>query len=261
MLRSAVRSSYAVVDLPAGLALDDVIGWDYVAVGNRVYVRIGSVPFGEERYAVLKLKPRAGGGSGRLPIAVSYSDVTRRAKFGVDCAPAWAPGAGGRDAWALELAGRAEAAWGFAEAMGWADGNSDVYAISQLGYTRGVIAALRARLGPGALTAEDQMLAGAQARLGIGVASEATSSYLSGGIGGLLDFGKRTAVNTASAAVVDAAFKPLVRSGVQVTFTGQTGMRYSARGQRRWKQHEADKSNKYKQARFDAYLMMRARPR
>src|SRR5688572_32735246 len=40
--------------------------------------------------------------------------------------------AGGRDTWALELAGRAEAAWGLQESMAWADVGGEVFVISQL---------------------------------------------------------------------------------------------------------------------------------
>lgn len=263
MLRTAVRSTYVAVDVPPSMVVDDVLGYDYIrGPGGRLYVRMGGIPFGEERYVVLKMRPQ-GQPSAILPLTVSYADLTRRARFQVGCAPTFTAAAGGNETWALELAGRAEAAWGLAEAMGWADTNSEVFAISQLAHTRGIIASLRERIGPGALAAEDQMLEGAQGRLGFAVASGAASSFLSGGMRGLVSFGTKTAVdNTAAVAAskVDASFRPLVRAGVQMTFYGQPAMRYSARAQRPFKLYDLGKSNRYKQARFDAYVMMRVRP-
>lgn len=265
MLRTAVRSTYVAVDVPPSMVVDDVLGYDYIrGPGGRLYVRMGGVPFGEERYVVLKMHPQGQAQpSATLPLAVSYADLTRRARFQVACAPTFTATAGGSEGWALELAGRAEAAWGLAEAMGWADTNSEVFAISQLAYTRGIIASIRERIGPRALTSEDQMLEGAQARLGFSVASGATTSFLNGGLRGLVNFGTKTAVdNTAAVAAskVDAAFRPLVRAGVQMSFYGQPAMRYSARAQRPFKLYDHGRSNRYKQARFDAYVMMRVRP-
>jgi Ca-activated chloride channel family protein len=264
MLRTAVRATYAVIDLPPGLPLDDVIGYDYLMVGQRLYIRLGSVPMGEDRYAVLRFRPPATGGGtaggGALALDLTYSDMSRRARLALRCTVALGA-AGGQDRWALELAGRAEAAWGYYEAMGWADGGSDVYAISQLQHTRDVLGRMRPPLGGDALAAEDRLLAEAQTRLGIGVASGATSSFLSGGMGGLMSFAGRKAEQTATAAVVDAAFKPLSRGGVSIMFYGQPAVRYSVRGQRPFKLHDAERSNKYKQARFDAYVMMRVRVR
>jgi hypothetical protein len=229
--------------------------------GTKLYVFAGAVPYGEERYAVIKYKPSTALKTGTLTTAISYSDVNRRGKFGVSCAPVITK-TGGRETWVLEAAGHAEAAWGFAEAMGWADGGSEVYAISQLGYTRDLLKILRAPLSPAALMTEDKMLADAQNRLGFGVAKEATGSLLSGGVAGLVNFGARTAEKTATAAVVDSvdkSFSPLVRKGMPFTFYGRAGTRYSARGQRPFTLYEPQKSSKYKQARFDAYVMMRVR--
>ena len=259
ILRTAVRATWAEVEVPVGLNVEDVIGWDYVIIGTKLYVFVGAVPYGEERYAVIKYKPSGALRTGVLPTAISYSDMNRRGKFGVTCAPAITQ-TGGKETWVLQAAGRAEAAWGLAEAMGWADGGSEVYAISQISTSRELLKVLRAPLNPQALLTEDKMLAEAQARLGFGVAKEATGSFLSGGVAGLMNYGARTAEKTATAAVVDSidkGFRPLVRQGMPFSFYGRAGTRYSARGQRPFKLYEPEKSNKYKQARFDAYVMMR----
>jgi len=261
ILRTAVRNTWAEINIPVGLNVEDVIGWDYLMFGTKLYISVGAIPYGEERYAVIKYKPTTALMTGTLTTAISYSDVNRRGKFGVTCAPVITK-TGGRETWVLEAAGHAEAAWGFAEAMGWADGGSEVYAITQLGYTRDLLKVLRAPLTPASLMSEDKMLTDAQNRLGFGVAKEATGSLLSGGVAGLMNYGARTAEKTATAAVVDSvdkSFSPLVRKGMPFTFYGRAGTRYSARGQRSFKLYEPEKSNKYKQARFDAYVMMRVR--
>lgn len=261
ILRTAVRNTWAEIDLPAGLVVQDVIGWDYVVAGTKLYVFVGAVPYGEERYAVIKYAPNTALRTGKLNTAITYSDVNRRAKFGVHCEPVITQ-TGGKDKWVLDAAGHAEAAWGLSEAMGWADGGTEVYAISQISYTRDLLKVLRAPLTPQSLMAEDKMLEDAQARLGFGVAKEATGSFLSGGMSGLMNYGARTAEKTATAAVVDSVdkgFAPLVRQGLPFTFYGRAGTRYSARGQRSFKLYAPEKSNKYKQARFDAYVMMRVR--
>ncbi len=261
ILRTAVRSTWAEIDVPAGLSVQDVIGWDYLMVGSKLYVFVGAVPYGEEHYAVIRYLPEGGLKPGPMNTSITYSDVNRRGKFGVGCAP-MLTSAGGSDSWVLNLAGHAEAAWGLAEAMGWADGGAEVYAISQISYTRDLMKVMRQVLGPTALGSEDTMLADAQTRLGFGVAEEATGSFVSGGVAGLMNFGRKTAERTATAAVADnvqKGFAPLVRKGLPFTFYGRSGTRYSARGQRAFKLYEPEKSNKYKQARFDAYVMMRVR--
>jgi hypothetical protein len=260
ILRTAVRGTWAIVNLPPGYDVEDVIGWDYFIFGQQLYVFVGAVPHQEERFAVIKMKP-AQVRPGTLAVSVSYSDVTRRGKFALTCGPTM-QGNGGRDAWVLEAAGRAEAAWGLAEAMGWADADREVYAISQIDHTRKLLGILRAGLSPQALAGEDRMLADAQQRLGFGVAEEAAGSLLSGGVGGLLSFGKKQAEKTATAAVEDSvtkSFAPMIRKGLPFTIYGRAGVRYSARGQRAFRLHDEGRSKKYKQARFDAYTMMRVR--
>ena len=126
ILRSAARSTDIDLPLPPGLELEEVIGYDYVLSGGRVYVRLGSVPHGEERYVAFRFR---GGGGGQVPLGVVYSDITRRGRFGVNCAPGYDARGGGRDGWALELAGRAEAASGLQDAMAWADEGSEVFVI------------------------------------------------------------------------------------------------------------------------------------
>lgn len=259
ILRSAARATDVEVTLPPGLVLDDVIGYDYVVANGRVYIRMGSIPHGEERYVVLKMRPGVGGA---LPLGIVYSDLTRRGRFGVSCAPRIDPRRGGNETWALELAGRAEAAWGLSEAMAWADNGSEVFVISQLGYTRGIIAALRDTLGPQSLTAEDQMLLEAQAQLGLKVAQGAANSFLSGGVSGLMSFGRDQALSNASTVVaykIDQAFRPRARVGLQITFRGGGGTRYVARGTT-YKPRDRDGSLRFKRARWKSYQMMRVRP-
>jgi Ca-activated chloride channel family protein len=258
ILRSAGRGTDVDLEIPAGLVLEDVIGYGYVVAGGHVHVRIGSVPHNEERYVVFRFRP-AGGGT--LPVGVVYSDLGRRGRFGVSCAPGYDPARGGEDRWALELAGRAEAAWGLQEAMAWSDSGSEVFVISQLGYTRGIIATLRENLGPQALTAEDNMLLGAQAELGLKVASGASGSFLSGGVKGLTRFATDTAVTNATTAVaykVDQSFRPRARVGFQVHYMGGSGMRFAAHGTH-YKPRDNDGSLRFKRARFKSYTMMRTR--
>ncbi len=262
ILRTAVRGTWAVMAIPPGVEIEDVIGWDYFIVANRLYIFVGGVPYQEQRFAVIRMKPSRPI-VGSLPIQVSYADVTRRGKFGINCAPVVGPN-GGNDAWVIEAAGHAEAAWGLAEAMGWADADSEVYAISQISYTRDLIKALMPLAPAGSLADEDALLAGAQATLGIGVATEASNSITSGGLGGLMNFGAKTVERTATAAVVDSIdkkFQAALRRGMPFTLYGIAGVRYSARGQRVFRMHEGNKNAKYKKARFDAYLMMRVRLR
>jgi uncharacterized protein YegL len=258
ILRTAARSTDLDVVVPPGLALEDVMGYDYVAAGGHTYVRIGSVPHDQERYVVFKFN---GGSGGQMPIGLVYSDLARRGRFGVSCAPTYQARDGGRDAWALELAGRAEAAFGLQESMAWADSGSEVFVISQIGYTRGIIATMRERLGPQALGEEDKMLADAQMNLGLKVGTKAAQSFLSGGVRGLMDFGAQQAASNASTAVsynVDKAFKTRVRVTVQTNFNGAAGTRYVARGTP-YKPRDRDASLRFKRARYNSYKMMRTR--
>jgi hypothetical protein len=260
VLRTAASRTDVEMQLPPGLALTDVIGYDYYVAGpGHVFVRMGSIPHDEDRYVILKFQP-AGGGP--VPFGVSYGDLTRRGRFGVSCAPRYDARRGGSDLWALELAGRAEAAWGMQEAMAWADNGSEAFVISQLGTTRGIIATLRENLGPQALTDEDNMLLGAQAELGLKVAEGASDSFLSGGFGGLTKFVEKQAVSNATTAVtysIDKAFQTRVRIGLPMSFHGAPATRYVAHGTT-YKPRGADASLRFKRARWKTYEMMRVRP-
>jgi hypothetical protein len=258
ILRSAGRATDIDLPMPPGLKLEEVIGYDYIEMNGRVYVRLGSVPHGEERYVVYRF---SGGSGGTLAMGVVYSDLARRGRFGVNCGPTWEANAGGRDGWALELAGRAEAASGLQESMAWADAGSEVFVISQLQTTRKLIATMRERLGPQALSAEDNMLKDAQTELGMKVASGAAHSLMSGGVGGLLSFGKDQAVGnvtTAAAYTIDKAFHARVRVGVPMVFEGGNGTRYAARGTP-YKPRDHDASIRFKRTRWKSYQMMRTR--
>jgi len=258
ILRTAARSTDIDLVLPQGIALEDVIGYDYVAAGGHTYVRIGGVPHDQERFVVFRF--RAGNG-GQIPIGLVYSDLARRGRFGVSCAPGYDGRGGGRDNWALELAGRAEAAWGLQESMAWADSGSEVFVISQIGYTRGIIATMRERLGPQALSEEDKMLLDAQVNLGLKVGTQAANTFMSGGVNGLLNFGKQQVASNATTAVnynIDKAFQPRTRVTVQVNFQGSSGTRYVARGTP-YKPRDRDASLRFKRARYSSYKMMRAR--
>ena len=258
ILRTAARSTDIDLPIPPGLILEEVIGYDYVTANGRVYVRLGSIPHDEERYVVFRF---ASGGGGPVPMGIVYSDLARRGRFGVNCSPGYDGRAGGRDSWALELAGRAEAAWGLQESMAWADAGSEVFVISQLGYTRGLIAGMKEKLGPQALAAEDKMLLDAQVELGIRVGTEAADSLMSGGIGGLMKFGKRAVVSNATAAVaykIDKAFKPRARVSLQVMHMGVAGTRFVAHGTA-YKPRDRDASLRFKRARYSSYRMMRTR--
>jgi Ca-activated chloride channel family protein len=259
ILRSAARGSNVAFTIPPGLQVEDVLGYDYIMVGGNLWVRLGSIPHGEERYVVLKLRV---GASGQLPLQVAYSDLARRGRFGTSCSPRFDAKRGGTDNWALELAGRAEAAWGLSEAMAWADEGSEVFVISQIGHTRGVIAGMRDVLGQQSLSEEDNMLLRAQVELGLGVAEKAKTSLLSGGVSGLMSFGANQAVSNATTAVVynvDKSFRVRIRPTVAVTFQGQAGTRHVAHGTT-YKPRSGDASLRFKRARFRSYEMMRVRP-
>src|SRR5580765_2992356 len=258
ILRTAARSTDVDLVLPPGIVLEDVIGYDYVNAGGHTYVRIGSVPHDQERFVVFRFQQ---GGGGQLPIGLVYSDLSRRGRFAVSCGPGYDGRMGGRDSWALQLAGRSEAAWGLSEAMSWADSGSEIFVISQIGYTRGIIATMRERLGPQALGEEDKMLLDAQMNLGLKVGTEATHSFMSGGINGLMNFGKQQAVSNATTAVaynVDKTFHVRVRTTVQMNYMGSPGTRYVARGTP-YKPRDHDASLRFKRARYSSYKMMRSR--
>jgi hypothetical protein len=285
ILRSAARATDLDLALPQGLELEEAIGYDYVTAPGHVYVRLGAIPHGEERYVVFRFHNGSagtlpiggsagtlpiggsagtlpiGGSAGTLPIGVVYADVARRGRFGLSCAPGLDAQAGGRDGWALELAGRAEAAYGLQESMAWADAGNEVFVISQIGHTRSIISALREKLGPAALTPEDNMLLEAQASLGFKVVTGAATSYLDDGITGLMDFGKQQAVSNATTAVtynVDKTFHTRARVGVAVTFEGSSATRYAVRGTP-YKPRDKDASIRFKRARWKSYQMMRTR--
>ena len=227
ILRTAARSTDVDLVLPAGVVLEDVIGYDYVASGGHTYVRLGSVPHDQER----------------------------------SCAPGYDARNGGRDNWALELGGRAEAALGLQESMAWADSGSEMFVISQIGYTRGIIEVMRERLGPQALGEEDKMLLDAQVNLGLKVGTQAAQSLMSGGVRGLMNFGAQQAASNATTAVaynVDKAFKTRVRVTVQTNWQGASGTRYVARGTP-YKPRDRDASLRFKRARYSSYRMMRSR--
>jgi hypothetical protein len=258
ILRTAARSTDIDLVLPPGIQLEEAIGYDYVAAGGHTYVRIGSVPHDQERFVVFRFQ---GGSGGHLPIGLVYSDLARRGRFGVNCTPSYEARNGGRDSWALELAGRAEAASGLAESMAWADNGSEVFVISQIGYTRGIIQVMRERLGPQALAEEDKMLLDAQTNLGLKVGTGAAKSFMSGGISGLRNFAHEQAVSNATTAVaynVDKTFQTRVRITVQTNFHGSAGTRYVARGTP-YKPRDRDASLRFKRARYSSYKMMRAR--
>jgi hypothetical protein len=259
ILRSAARRTQVAFTLTAGTTVEDVIGYDYIISGGTLWVRMGSIPHGEERYVVLKLRA---GGQGTMPMNIVYADLARHGRFVVPCGARFDGQHGGGDGWALDLAGRAEAAWGMQEAMAWADSGSEVFVISQLGYTRGIIASMRDVLGQQALAEEDKMLLGAQVDLGLNVAQGAKSSFMSGGIGGLVDFGTHQAVSNAKTAVVykvDQSFRARMRPTVAVTFQGTPGTRYVAHGTT-YKPRDHDASIRFKRARWKSYEMMRIRP-
>jgi hypothetical protein len=259
MLRTAARGGQVAFALPPTVQLEDVIGYDYLVSNGTVWVRMGSIPHGEERYVVFKMRPS---GQGHMPMNVVYADLARRGRFSVACSPTFDSKRGGTDNWALELAGRAEAAWGMQESMAWADAGSEVFVISQLGYTRGIIAALRDVLGPQALAEEDKMLLGAQVDLGLNVAQGAKTSFMNGGLRGLVNFGAQQAVSNATTAVVynvDKSFQVRVRPRVAVTFQGAPATRYVAHGTT-YKPRDRDASIRFKRARWKSYEMMRVRP-
>lgn len=259
ILRTAARGSQVALALPPSVQLEDVIGYDYLVASGTVWVRMGSIPHGEERYVVFKMRPS---GQGQMPMNIVYADLARRGRFSVACSPSFEAKHGGHDNWALELAGRAEAAWGLQEAMAWADAGSEVFVISQLGYTRGIIAAMRDVLGAQALAEEDKLLLDAQVDLGLNVAQGAKASFMSGGLHGLMNFGAQQAVSNATTAVVynvDKSFRVRARPTVAVSFQGAPATRYVAHGTT-YKPRDRDASIRFKRARWKSYEMMRVRP-
>jgi hypothetical protein len=257
MLGVAARDTVVGVAVPAGWAVEDVVGQDYWLEGGRVWVRLGAIPRGEERSLVLRLRP-AKATAPALPIEVIGSDMALRARFGVRCQPRLRGDAGGEDRWVLELAGRAEGAWGLTEALGWLDEGTEPFAIAQLAHTRGLLASMRDQLGPGALADEDRTLEAAQLQLAANVAAGAASAAQGGGLSGLLEFGARTLVSSATAAATQRAFHPLVRTAVDLTWYGRPARFLPARTQRPFKVAAGDRNRKNKVTRFDAWKRLRA---
>ena len=259
ILRSAARGTDIDLPLPPGLELEEVIGYDYVVMGGRIYVRLGSVPHGEERYVVFRFR---GGTGGQVPLGVVYADSRPpRAVRGRLRPELRRPGRRPRQLGPRARGpgrGRFRSAGVHGLGRLWERGVRDLRSSA----TRaGSSPAMRERLGPQALTAEDNMLLQAQADLGLKVASGAANSFLSGGVGGLLNFGKQQAVSNATTAVVynvDKAFHARIRIGVQTTFQGGSGTRYAVRGTP-YKPHDHDASIRFKRARWKSYQMMRTR--
>jgi hypothetical protein len=256
MLGVAARDTVVEVAAPAGYVVEDVVGQDYYLEAGRIWVRLGAVPHGQERYVVLRLRPeRATAPS--LPFEVVGSDVALRARFGVRCQPRLRGASGGEDRWVLELAGRAEGAWGLTEAMGWVDGGTEPFAIAQLAHTRGILAGMRDVLGAGALAEEDRALEAAQVQLAANVAAGAATAARGGGLQGLMEFGARALVNSAAAAATQATFHPLVRTAVEVSWYGRPARFLPARTQRPFKAAAGDRNRENKAARFDAWKKLR----
>ncbi|HSN16101.1 MAG TPA: VWA domain-containing protein [Anaeromyxobacteraceae bacterium] len=256
MLGVAARDTVVEVAAPSGWVVEDVVGQDYYVEGGRIWVRLGAVPHGEERYLVLRLRP-ARATAPALPIEVVGSDMALRARFGLRCQPRLHGDAGGEDRWVLELAGRAEGAWGLTEAMGWAEGGTEPFAIAQLAHTRGILAGMRDVLGGGALAEEDRALEAAQVQLAANVAAGAATAARGGGLQGLMEFGARALVNSAAAAATQATFHPLVRTAVEVSWYGRPARFLPARTQRPFKAAAGDRNRKNKAARYDAWQRMR----
>lgn len=260
ILSTAARNTRTFIAIPEGYELLDVVGWDYVVLegGAQVMLHVGSIPHGEERYALLKLRPVPSAQPAPLAIELTYADMSAKAYFALSCAPNIGP-QGGAERWVLQLAGSAEASWGLAEAMSWADADRDAYAIAQLGYTRELLERMEVVLGRDALRAEKARLDEAQTVLGLRIADEAAGSLLSGGIAGLVNYGANQAARSAEAAAID--FAPRVRVGVPFSVYGSVGVRFSAHAGRAFRQRGGDKGRAYKQARYDAYRRMRVRVR
>lgn len=257
MLGVAARDTVVQVAPPPGTSIEDVLGQDYYLEGGRLWVRLGAVPHDQERFIVLRL--RAGRAEAQaLPISVVGSDMAQRTRFGVACKPRLRATGGGDDRWVLELAGRAEGAWGLSEAMGWVDQGTEPLAIAQLGHTRGLVASMRDVLGPTALAEEDRQLEAAQVQLAAQVAAGAATAARAGGLGGLVEFGARTLVRSAATAATQVAFRPLVRAAVELSWYGRPARFLPARTQRPFKAAPGDRNRKNKAARFDAYQRMRA---
>ena len=224
ILRSAARSTDVDLRVPPGL---DARGRDRLRLRRRrgrVYVRLGSIPHGEERYVVFRFR---GGPGGRLPIGRRLLGPRapgalrrRRARPGYDAAR------GGRDSWALELAGRAEAASGPAGVDGLGrQRQRGVRDLAARVHARASSPACASGSGPQALAAEDKMLLDAQTESRPqGRAGRPPTRSWSGGVGGLMSFGKQQAVSNATTAVaynIDKAFQPARAHRPVVTFEGR----------------------------------------
>ena len=136
--------------------------------------------------------------------------------------------------------------------MAWADSGSEVFVISQIGYTRGIIATMRERLGPQALADEDKMLLDAQVEPGPqGRRPRPRSSFMSGGVGGLMNFGKQQAVSNATTAVaynIDKTFQHArARRACRSTSTARRGPA-TWRAARTYKPRDRDASLRFKRA-------------
>ncbi len=252
LLSGVARAVDVDLTVPSGGVIKDAFGYDYISTPNaHTWVRLGTVQRNGERFVTFKFTPGAGG---PLPISIVYADVTRQGRFSVSCAPNHDPHAGGVDKWALELAGRGEAAWGLQTAMALSDSGNDIGFVKQIGETRGIIGGIRNVLGPQALVAEDQMLVVAQVELGLQLAEGAMNSLSNGGVRGLLSFGASAVAKN----VVAAAFAPGVRVGVDVTFEGGVGTRFAAHNTP-YKERDGQAGPKFKRARYRSYQMMRRR--
>ena len=90
---------------------------------------------------------------------------------------------------------------------------------------------------------------------------KAGAGLMSGGVSGLMNFGKQQAVSNATTAVaynIDKTFHVRVRLSVQTNYNGQPGTRFVARGTP-YKARDRDSSLKFKRARYSSYKMMRSR--
>ena len=88
------------------------------------------------------------------------------------------------------------------------------------------------------------------------------SSFLSGGVRGLMNFGANTAVSNATTAVVykvDQSFRPRVRPTLAIMFHGGNATLHTAYGTK-YRPRDRDGSLRFKRARYRSYEMVRARP-
>ena len=260
ILRTAARIDRRRPGAAAGLQLEDVIGYDYVTAGGHTYVRIGSVPHDQERFVAFRFQRRE-----RRPASDRASSTrTSRGAGASACRarPATTARAGGRDNWALELAGRAEAALGPA-------GIDGLGRQRQRG-VRHLADRLHARhhrddaraAGPAGARRRGQDAARRAGRTWASrSATEAAKSFMSGGVGGLMNFGKQQAVSNATTAVaynIDKTFQHARAHHRAGQLQRRVGTRYVARGTT-YKPRDRDASLRFKRARYSSYRMMRTR--